>query len=228
MADFLTISQKVFREAGTGSGVKPAAVTGQVGRLLNIVNWVIDACTEIQNGQASWRFMRKTFSGTLTSGTSTYTAASFSITDFAEWITEQDVVTMYLTATGVSDEGRLRFIDWQTWRVKYGRGSQTNNRPTEYAISPAGDFVVGPIPNDTYTVNGEYRRTAQVLAANTDIPIIPERFHDVITWEAIKKVAEFDEDPGLYAKGKTRLAPLMFDMRRDQLPRLIYNSEPLA
>ena len=228
MASFLQICQKVARESGTVSGTQPASVTDQNGRLLNIVNWVIDAWTEIQNSQASWRFMRKTFSGTLTSGTSTYTAASFGITDFAEWITEDDVVTIYLTSTGVADESNLRWIPWQTWRVKYGRGSQTNNKPTEYTISPAGEFVVGPVPNDTYTVNGENRRTPQVLIAGADIPICPVRFHDVITWDAIKKVAEFDEDPGLYAKGKSRLGPLMFDMRRDQLPRLIDNSEPLA
>jgi hypothetical protein len=37
-----------------------------------------------------------------------------------------------------------------------------------------------PEPNATYTINYEYYATHSDLSANTDTPIIPERFHDVI------------------------------------------------
>ena len=220
MSTYLEISQKVFRESGTAGGNLPTAVTDQVGRQLKVVNWVADAWSEIQNDESTWLWMRKEFSNVLSIGQFKYTAASFSLTDFSRWVTDPRSVTMYLTATGVSDEGELNFIPWEHWRLKYGRGSQTANRPIEYTITPALEFAVGPKPDLVYTVLGEYYQGNQTLAADGDTPNCPARFHDVITWKALMKMSWADEDQDGVRYAESMLKPLRFALERDQLPKM--------
>ena len=136
--------------------------------------------------------------------------------------------TIYLKATGVSDEGALREISWQRWRTSYGRGSQTNNYPAEYAISPAGEFSLGPIPDDIYTVQGEYRQSAVVLAADGDIPGAPAAFHGIIVWRALMMLAEFDEAVEQRAAAVIKYAALLEDLQRDQLPVISLGGPPIA
>lgn len=225
---FLKLCQDVARESGTISGTYPTAVTSQSGRLLDVVNWVNDAWRIIQNKRNAWAWMRKEFTGTLSNGTAKYTAASFSITDHARWVTERDSMTLYQQSTGVSDEGEIENISWASWRQKYGRGSQTNNKPTQYAVSPASELCFGAIPDDTYVVNGEYYETPQALIENADEPNLPERFEDVIRWGALMLMAGYDEDAVLLAKATANYGEIMRDLERDQLPQIGFGGGPIA
>ncbi len=233
MSTYLQLAQDVARESGTVSGTNPTAVASQIGRLLKIVEWVAQAWVEIQNLHADWRWMQKTFSGVTSSGASQYTAASWSITDLRDWLRDDRVTgyqphTIYLTSTGVSGEGALREISWQQWRTTYGRGSQTNNYPSQYAISPAGEFSLGPIPDDIYTINGEYRQAAVVLAADGDTPGLPAAFHAIIVWRALMMLAEFDEDGDQRAAAAIKYNGLLEDLQRDQLPVMALGGLPIA
>ena len=220
MSTFLAISQKVTRESGTVAGVLPSAVTGQTGRLLKIVNWVIDAWNEIQNDESTWLWMRKEFSQETIADTFRYTPASWNLTDFSRWVIDPLSVSMYLKATGVSDEGEVNFLRWDEWRTKYGRGTQDANRPIEYTITPLNEFALGPKADKVYTVSGEYYAGNQTLAADGDVPNCPARFHDVIVWKALMKLAATDEGPEQLAHAESLYRPLRFALERDQLPRV--------
>ena len=233
MSSFLELAQDVARESGTVSGTNPTAVASQTGRLLKIVEWTAQAYVMIQNLHADWRWMQKTFSGNTTASAGQYTPASWSVTDLRDWLRDDRETgyqphTIYLTATGVSDEGALREISWQQWRTRYGRGSQTNNYPAEYAISPAGEFSLGPIPDDDYTVQGEYRQAAVVLAVDADTPAMPSAFHDIIVWQAIMLLAEFDEAVEQRAAAILKYNALLEDLQRDQLPVVSLGGLPVA
>ena len=229
MATYLEICKKVARESGTVSGVLPSAVTGQSGRLLKIVNWVADAWAEIQNDQSTWLWMRKEFSDQVTvENTFKYTASDWSLTNFSRWVTDPLSVTMYLSATGVADEGELNFLRWDEWRVKYGRGTQDSNRPIEFTITPAEEFGVGPKPDAVYKISGEYYQGNEVLAANGDVPDLPARFHDVITWKALMKLAGSDEGPQQLQHFEALYNPLRFALERDQLPKTRISNATLA
>lgn len=233
MSTFLELAQRLAQESGTISGTNPAAVTSQTGRLLKIVDWTATAWTMIQNLHADWRWMQKTFSGATASGAGKYTPASWSITDLRDWLRDNQETgyrphTIYLTATGVSDEGELLEISWQDWRTKYGRGTQTNNRPSEYAISPAGEFCFGPIPDDIYTAQGEYRQAAVTLAANGDTPAMPAIFHEMIVWRGLMLLAEFDEDPPKLKWAETKYNSFLEALERNQLPVVSIGGRPIA
>lgn len=228
---YLELCQKVARESGTITGTAPTTVVGQTGRLLKIVAFTNDAWQIVQNHRAQWRWMQGEFSGATSIGASRYTAAGWAITDFAEWVMDTPdylPVTMYATATGVEDEGTLRAITYDLWASLYNRGTQTNNRPTRYAISPANEFCLGAIPDAAYTVRGRYRKTNQVLTANADTPNLPARFHDLIVYQALRLLGGHDVAPDELSDAMAKTVPLMQQLERDQLPMMQLTGRPLA
>jgi hypothetical protein len=110
----------------------------------------------------------------------------------------------------------------------YDRGVQTQGRPVHYSISKAGEFCLGPVPDDAYVVRGEYRKAPQILAANGDIPEMPARFHEVIAHYGLMLLAEHDEGNLHIAVAMRRYRELMDDLERDQLPTLEIGAGALA
>lgn len=229
--NFLELTQMVARESGTISGTLPTAVTGQTGRLLKVVEWTKTAWTKIQNEHNAWLWMRTEFGAPdaiTSSGIKRYTAASWNLTRWGEWLVEDDLISFYKQSLGVSDEAPLLFLPWQLYRKTYDRGTQDPDRPRHYSISPANEFCVGPAPDDVYVIRGEYRKAPQTLAANGDIPEMPARFHEVIAWYALLLLAEHDEGQFHVASALRRYRDLMDDLRRDQLPRVEITAGGLA
>lgn len=193
--NYLQLCQRVASESGTVSGdATPSAVAGQSGRLLKIVNWTATAWQQIQNLHDDWLWMRAEWTGNITGGTSKYTAAGWSLNRWGSWITKAEVVTMFDPALGPVDETCLTPIAWEDYRKRYGRGVQIPGRPREYSISPVGEFCVGPIPDKSYVAKGEMWKNAQTLAADADIPELPDTsLHTVIVWKALLLLAQYDE-----------------------------------
>ena len=230
MSTFLELSKKAARDSGVISGTNPATVTGQTGDNLRIVNAVIEAWKNIQNRQDGWLWMKKYFDDKATiASTARYTAASWSITDHAAWIVDsREPPQLYLTATGVSDEGPLRWIPWAEYVRKYVRGEQDENRPGEYSISPAGEFCLGQIPDAVYSVSGIYRQETVILAANEDTPGMPTRFHDLIAHEAVMIFNGLDEALTAFADAKRKADAMWPLLVRDQLEKITFAGGPIA
>lgn len=231
MTDFLTICQEVAQETDV-PGVAPTTVVGQTGDLLKLVNRTIRAWERIQLSRNNWKFMRVDFPSTALSIVNQvrYTAASFGITNLAEWVNDpRRPVTMYVSATGVSDEGKINFLEWDAFEQMYLRGTQTANRPIHWSISDDNEFCLGPKPEAVYRLNGIYRRTPQILALDADEPICPAEYHRVIVWDAVRMIFGADEAPA-DAKGDAaaNYFMLMQAMEQTQLPRMAFRTRPLA
>ncbi|MEQ1888651.1 MAG: hypothetical protein ABL951_05655 [Alphaproteobacteria bacterium] len=223
MSTFLELCGIVARESGAASSSSITSVTGNTGELEKIVSFTNDAWQYIQNKHESWQWMRTEFLSDAIIGTARYTAASFSITDWADWITDTPdfrTFSLYDPALGVADEYAITHVDYNRWFAMYGRGSQTNSRPTYWAESPSGEFCLGAIPDLAYRVRGRYRQTNQVLAANGDTPNMPSRFHLLIAYHALVLMAGHDEAAQTYADNKAKARDLMFALERDQLPKM--------
>lgn len=225
---YLELCQMVSRESGTVSGTLPASVASQTGRLLKIVNWVALAWNEVQNRRSAWAWMQAEFTGSTTAGSARYTHNSFSLTRWADWIVGPEAVSLYLSSTGVADEGLISPLGWPDFRGLYVRGSHDNQRPVHYAISPAGELCLGPTPDDTYVVRGEYRKSPQSLAVNADEPECPARFHAVIAWYALLLLSEHDEGGVPITIALRRYRELLADLERDQLPLVRVSANALA
>ncbi len=224
MATFLELAQDVARQSGSFEPTQLASVVGQTGRAAKIVDLVQKAYRNLQNSRRDWGWLVTTFTQSLIPGNAVYTPASFGITRFSSWMTQLDwfqSVTLYDPALGVKDEGELRQISYELWKMRFDRGDQSNQqRPTEFAISPLNEMVFGPIPDKAYTVRGRYQKGPQTLAVNTDIPEMPVRFHDLIMWEATRLLQIHDGafDETQYSSLET--VGLRHQLEIDQLPEI--------
>jgi len=232
MPTYLQLCQSVSRESGTIDGSnQPASVTGQVGRLNKVVVWTAEAWTRIQNLHASWRFRRQQFSAALLANTQDYTAAALNIADLLQWrpVNPQEPhnITIYDPAIGVSDETRLQFLPWSIFRRVYKFGQQDAQRPTHYTVKPDNSLSFGPVPDKPYMAQGEYIRTAQVLAANGDIPICPADYHNTIVNLAIQLLAEHDEGEWQAGTAAIRYSEQLRSMASTELPQAVIGG-PLA
>lgn len=219
MATFLQLCADMVRESGA-IGAAPASVGGQTGRQEKAVDWVRDAWTQIQAEQPDYNFLRASFSQALSIGVTSYTPAALGITSFARWVVdtpEYQPVTIYESGNQ-AQEVELRFIPYANWRISYDRGTHDANKPICWSIAPDRSLVVGPKPDKAYILRGDYQRGPQVLAADGDIPIMPDQYHQVIVWRAIMSLCGHDEAGAAYQFAKARHDPIIKNMERDLLP----------
>lgn len=220
---FLELCQEVAAESGTVAGVSAfTTVANPTGRVANVVRWVRNAYRDIQNERGDWLWMRKTFSKSLTIGQTTYTDTGWSL-DVGLWFPDTpsfSSMALYDPATGTADEGAISHISWPTWRERYGRGSHTANRPTEWAVTPQNDIAFGVTPDKAYIVRGEYRMAPQMLTLDADQPEMPPMYHGLIVGEALRLMSRHDESYQVLAEKAQQYERLRGPLVRDQTPQL--------
>lgn len=221
MATFLQLVQDLARESGTLAGASSlTTLSGASNRANQLVYWTNRAWEDIQQ-QRNWNWMRGEFSSTLTINTLRYTAASFSLSRFRNWITDTrfyQPLTIYDTTIGQSDEGPLRFIEWDRWRDMYDRGSHDSNRPVDYSVSPARELCFGPKPDKAYAVRGEYWKSQQSLSVDADEPECPAEHHQAIVYRAWMLMGESDESPATIQVATPEFRRRFARLCEDQLP----------
>ena len=220
MSSFLDLARDVAMLSGAASA--PPSVAGQSGRLAKVVAWTARAWEMIQLANPNWSFLREEWAGALVPGESAYDSEDLGIAErFGEFIGDSGSyrpTTLYDPETGVGDEGPLEQIGWEAWRSRYGRGAQSPSRPAYYAIAPDRGLRFGPAPDRAWSVRGEYRKAPQRLAADGDLPDLPERYHQIIAWKAILLMSEHDEAVQGVALAEREYLPLLNQLQRDHLP----------
>jgi hypothetical protein len=109
---------------------------------------------------------------------------------------------------------------YDEWRNCYARGAQTPNRPQIWAIHPDGSILLGPSPDKAYVLNGLYKRAAQQLTLDTDVPIIPEEFHNAIVGRALLRMVDSDEAYSVLAPKATMHAAVYAALVLGQTPQV--------
>lgn len=242
--NFLQLCQSTAQWSGKGSATSITDVAGQVGVPLDVVNAVSHSWNNVQTQSNIWQWMRAEFSTSLVAvvppALARYTPASFGITRFADWIYDQiapassggstyRAMTIQDPTIGVGDEATLSYIEWEVWRMRYARGTQTQSRPTEWTADPAGQFCIGKALDKTYTLKGEYFKDVQTLAVSTDIPEMPSKYHMLIVWRAALLLMEKDEADQLqYSRLEAKAEGIEHQLSRDQLPHISIGGSPIA
>ena len=219
------------RAQGTG----PSSVVGQTGRNLDWVNWTAAAYTDLQNRHKNWRWLTSRFSFATTTNQEAYagtdatdTVASAAITRFRFWWPR--TIRLYPTASGVASQQIIPAIDWTIFDRLYRIGALQNNsnRPQQCSIGLDNKLYLGPKPDSTgYTATGEYQKSAQVLAANTDTPEMPSDYHMLIVYYAMQHYAFAMAAPDTLANATEHGRRLMAQLEGDQLP-ILARAGPMA
>ena len=225
MATYLTGCQDLRRECEVG-GTGPSAVTGQTGILARLVAWYANAYKDIQRRHQNWRWMRVGFTLSTSSGDDSYAytdctddLTSVAIARFSRWWADDvgDPWKIYLTSAGVSTERYLIFLQWNYFKQIYKIGSQTNGYPAHVSIDPQNNIRLGPKPDGTYTVSGDYQRGVQALAADGDTPDFPSDYHDLIVYYAMEKYGRNAIAPEALERALTEGGRLMRSLELNQL-----------
>lgn len=223
MATYLELCQSAARESGTISGTQPASVLSQTGKLAKIVKWVDLAWTTIQTAHGNWRWMEGEFEGPTIANQQRYDGSDFGVTTrFGDWLCRQDEdedrFTIYDPDIGLSDESQLSCLPWDIFYTTRLRGVQSTGKPSQFAISPAGQMVFVSVPDKVYRVKGPYVKDVQSLTADSDVPEMPARFHNLIVEIALSYLSIHDESPQ-YPLWQLQQFRRFTDLEREQLPK---------
>lgn len=224
---YLELFQRLHQESGI-AGSTPTTIVGQTGKLAKLVNWVLSAYEDIQNlHPQGWKFLQDDFSFSTTATEQNYTPADAGITaGLSEWKTDTGSTRIYSATT---DEVELVYHEWDIFRLAYKTGSNrdASGRPSVYSIKYDNSLELWQIPDDVFTVNGEYFMIAQTMDEDADEPLIPSQFQMIIVWRALMFYAADVGADELYAHGRNEYKRLLASLERNQLPRIGYG-KPLA
>lgn len=218
--NYLQLCQTVRELAGI-PGTGPTSVAGQSGELRRLCNWVAQAWNEIQLKRADWLWMWDDTSFDTTAGKSIYApVADLGLTRFARW--KECSFSIYLKSSGKGAEVDLGHWQYNSFKgdYLYGTKATATGQPDAIAIAPNRSLILGLIPDAVYTVEGEYYKSTQVLAADSDTPEMPEIYHMAIVHKALIKYGAYEAAGEVVQEQITNLSAVMNRLEQDQLPEV--------
>lgn len=213
----------------TDTGTGPSTVIAQSGEAARQVKWYRDSWSHLQMARPDWKWMRHPATLNTTANVGSYSSGSWTdsitgnpITRFASWY--QPCFKAYLQSAGVGTEYPLGWMEWDYFRRRYLYGAQTPGQPIFVSVDPQLNVRFGPVPNDIYVVSGDYQMGPQILAADTDVPEMPARFHDLIAYEAMSRYGAAKVSPEVLTRAISEGGALRAALELDQLPAMEYGA----
>lgn len=214
---FLDMVKRLRSESGT-SGAAPVTTVNQAGDVRALVDWISTAWMDIQNERDDWFFMRQNVQFNTVAGQGSYTAAQAGIGSFGNF--KKDSFRQYRQSYGFGSEIGLAHMPWDQFRNLHLFGNMRTIRqmPYDFTVDPAKNFVLGPVPDDVYVVNGEAYALPTEFSQDSDRPTLPSQYHMMIVWRALMYYGQKENAPEAYSHGQNEYGRLMTKLMADQLP----------
>ena len=88
--------------------------------------------------------------------------------------------------------------------------------------------MVGPTPDAPHMVRADYIRDVVDMAADSDVPGLPARFHMLIVWRALSEYGGFDAAGEVFQRASGNYNSLLSALHQAQLPGIRFTARPLA
>ena len=212
--NYLDLCRELVSECGYSGNI--LTTENQTGQLARIVRWIRNADLELQKESNFWTFMDREFSFQTEAGKREYTLAdldALGVENVGTWDRDKMLVT---DAYGRSS--KLMWADFRLFHHRYGTAMLADRRPVFFAVLPEGGLVLGPTPDAEYEVSGRHRLNPTPLLADTDVPLVPAPFHDVIVWKALAMYGLHEEAPLFIERGEAKYREALHKMRLRYLP----------
>lgn len=216
--NFLTLCDTLIKESGVEeSGI--ASVVSQQGTKKKVVDWISRAWVDIQN-KRDWNFLWAEGTFDLAVGKKTYDPVTDAVLSptLKSWLP----YTMVYTSGGT--RYYLRYVPWGKWDYI----TTAVGHPQEFTIRPDNSLKLNASPDTVGSVSFEYIREPQILAGNTDEPLMPPAHHALIIYQALVYLAAEQDAPELYQDAVRQLETRMADLAASQLPNITTSATPLA
>jgi len=236
MATLLSLVNLARSEAGIAGG-DLATVQGALSTESNrFKTWVVNAWNEIQTEHPDWEFMRFGNEFTTVANQAGYTPQQAKATDdgtttgtaiLGNW--KRDSFRVSTAGNNYDDEMLMGFLPWNQYRnlYQYGNMRSQRSRPVVFSIDPQKNLYFGIVPNGAYTIVYEYFRTPITLSADSDTPAMPERFHNLIAYKALRAYGIFMAAPEVIGRAEDQIFRFSAQLSSDQLP-VVTSGPPLA
>jgi len=172
---FLELINAVLREINE---VEITTVSSTRGIQTSVKDFINKSQRDIINSEVEWPFTVVNQSFTTTAGTGEYSRESDAKTvDYDSFTVQESASTA---------EKQLKYLSFNEYlerRNEADTNPDTGSRALPEFVYKTPDQKIGlsPVPDvSTYTVRYYYYQTTSDLVNNTDVSVIPERFHDVI------------------------------------------------
>lgn len=182
--DFKTIVSRTMREAGIpNAAFEATGVSGATGEALRVVGWVEAAYADVQS-RRKWNWLWESAAVTVPSGDYVVAAATVGAVPAARY----EKGSLH-DATGAF----FAYRPWEVFRVSFPAPLIQAGTPSLWTIRPDGAFVVNSRPTADITYTLERYARPDVMANDTDEPVIPTEFQMVLVWRALLLYCNFEE-----------------------------------
>ena len=133
-----------------------------------------------------------------------------------------DTTTFKIIAPGETEENPLPWVEYD--KIK-GQILDTNEGfPSRVIIMPDDDLMFEPVPDGAYTILADYYLKPTRMAANDDISLIPEEYHDnAVLGRALMFYANFEDAPEIRSQGQELYGEGIAELENHQLPNQNYS-----
>jgi hypothetical protein len=217
--NFLQLVTLFCQECGVPT-TNLTTVVGQTGELKQMCDWLANAWIRIQSKHDTWKFMRSSASWAVVAAQQSYTPAQCGVTagTFRKW--KRETFRNYVTAIGTASEIDLSYLVYDDFRDLwlFSGNRSTTGRPVTFTVHPDNSIMLAPVPLTGYTITGDYFRHAARLAADADIPALPDGHDDMLlVYRAKMFYGGFWGAKEAYATGREEYRAAMRLLEGDQL-----------
>ena len=215
MSTFLELVQELHTESGA-AGVAPTSVTSQTGEAARLVAWIRRADYKLQGKWINWKFLRTEF---LTGNVTTADVATLaSPATLKTW----ELESFKIIYPGETEQYPLPAVEYEN--VKNEILDTNSGIPDRVIIMPDNTLQFEPVPNGAYTIIADFYEKPVKLAANDDVSLIPEEYHDsAILGRALMFYANYENAPEIRTQGQELYAEGLSEMENHQLPNQNYS-----
>lgn len=236
MSTFLELVNLARSEAGVASGDLSTLQGALSQESARFKTWIKNEWVRVQAAHPDWQFLRTSGEFTTTAGQASYTpqqakatvdGTSTGASIMADW--KRDSFRLSTSGASYTDEAILGFMPWDIYRnmYQYGPMRAARSKPVAFTVDPQKNLWLGQAPDGAYVVPYEFYRTPQVLDADADVPLCPDRFHDLIAYRALRAYGIFMSAPEVIGRADNVIDKVYPDLCNDQLPPMM-TGNPLA
>lgn len=222
MPTFLELAQSAAWESGTVSNRgEPSTVDERSGRAARFIGWVEREWTAIQRRHELWAFRQGDMQSVTAPLVAEQSAAAMGLARFTSWrLKDRDGRPLAYVG-----DRPLSVVTWDEMRAMQRRPEV--GLPRMIAVAPNLRIVLHPTPDAMLPISLAYIKAPQVLTLATDIPEMPEEFHDVIMFGALVRMGRFDEAVSQVPEWRMEHRRIIGEMERLLLPPVRFGG-PLA
>ena len=113
---------------------------------------------------------------------------------------------------------------WYNWNFPASNWADSSGRPNFILETEDGNFDFFPRPDGLYDISFDFTQKPNVLAIHSDLPyLLSDKFHKLIVWRAMIKLADFEGNQKMYATAKKGSDAYYNRLLRDRLPKSMFN-----